>query len=151
MKAINQLYKTRSLKAKEVDKKWWLLDAKDLVLGRMASSVAKILRGKAKATFTPHLDCGDNIIIINASQIKLTGQKWAKKTYISHTGYPGGQKSMLAKNLHEKEPTLIVRKAIKNMLPKNKLGHKLIGNVRIYADDSYKEQGQQPEELKLKL
>lgn len=151
MKAINQLYKTRFLKAKEIDKKWWLLDAKDLVLGRMASEVAKILRGKHKASFTPHLDCGDNVIIINTNQVKLTGQKWAKKTYISHTGYPGGQKSTLAKDLHAKNPTLIVQKALKNMLPKNKLGRKLMGNVRIYADANYQEQGQQPQELKLNL
>ncbi len=144
-------YRTKFISPKEVAKKWWIVDAKNMVLGRLSSEVAKIVKGKYKSSFTPHIDCGDNVIIINAEHIKLTGNKWDKKIYISHTGYPGGQKQMSAKEVYNKDPRKILQKAIKNMLPKNKLSNKIMGNIRIYIGEDYIEQAQKPEVLKLKI
>ena len=113
-------------------KNWVVIDAKDQVLGRVASKAASILRGKTKPTFTPHVDCGDNVIIINAGQIKLTGKKWDDKIYYRHTGYPGGIRSLTAKQVMDKNPRAVLSKAIRGMLPKNRLGRTLSANFRIY-------------------
>ena len=118
-------YKTVSANSATVNKEWVLIDADGQTLGRMSSIVAKFLRGKYKPNFTPHVDCGDNVVVINADKINLTGKKWAEKSYIRHTGYPGGQRSLTATELYEKDPTRLVENAVKGMLPKNKLGSAL--------------------------
>ena len=117
-------FKTLSLRKEDVNKKWFLVDATDQNLGRMCSNIAKILRGKHKASFTPHVDCGDNIVVINAKKVNLSGNKWNNKTYISHSGYPGGQKIKTAKEVFAKNPSILIEKAVKGMLPKNKLRNK---------------------------
>jgi large subunit ribosomal protein L13 len=119
-------------------KKWILLDAKGQNLGRFTSKIIKIIRGKHKSNYTTNINCGDNIIIINIKDIKLTGNKWTKKKYISHTGYPGGQKKIYAKNLSNKDPRILIKKAIKGMLPKNKLKNKLIKNLFLYKNSNHK-------------
>lgn len=142
-------YKTVSANKQSVEKKWVLIDAKDAVLGRLASNTAKILRGKNKPSFTPHVDCGDNVIIINAEKIQLSGNKWADKTYIRHTGYPGGQRVRTATEMLTKFPDRIVTNAVKGMLPKNRLGKKLLSNLRVYVGEDYKEVAQKPEKIDL--
>lgn len=142
-------YKTISANKQSVEKKWVLIDAKDAVLGRLASNVAKILRGKHKPSFTPHVDCGDNVIVINAEKIQLTGNKWEQKTYIRHTGYPGGQRERTAREVMTKFPDRMVIKAVKGMLPKSRLGSQLLTNLRVYAGENYKEVAQKPEKLDL--
>ena len=139
--------KTISLNENTVDKKWVVIDASDQVLGRLATQVASIIRGKTKPTFTPHVDCGDNVIIINASKIKLTGAKWDKKIYYHHTGFPGGIKSSTAKEMREKKPSSMLKKAIQGMLPKNRLGRLLAGNFRIYDSDQHPHRGQNPKAI----
>ena len=142
-------YKTVSANKATVNKEWILIDAKDVVLGRLASITAKFLRGKYKPEFTPHVDCGDNVIIINADKIKLTGNKWAEKEYISHSGYPGGQKSITAEDLMKKKPTTIVEKAVKGMLPKNRLGSVLFTNLYVYVGEEHKHEAQKPKTINL--
>ncbi|MCQ2374453.1 MAG: 50S ribosomal protein L13 [Salinivirgaceae bacterium] len=142
-------FKTISANSATVDKKWVVIDAKEQVLGRLASSAAYLLRGKHKTNFTPHVDCGDNVIIINADKITLTGNKWEKKEYIHHTGFPGGQRSIVAKNLMAKNPIAMVEKAVKNMLPKNRLGAALYRNLHVYAGESHPHEAQQPEVITL--
>lgn len=142
-------YKTASANKQSVEKKWVLIDAKDAVLGRLASNTAKILRGKNKPNFTPHVDCGDNVIIINAEKIKLSGNKWEDKTYIRHTGYPGGQRVRTANEMMSKFPDRLVTNAVKGMLPKNKLGSQLLTNLRVYVGEDYKEAAQKPEKIDL--
>lgn len=142
-------YKTVSANKESVDKKWVLIDAKDAVLGRLASNTAKILRGKNKPYFTPHADCGDNVIIINAEKINLSGNKWADKTYIRHTGYPGGQRQRTATELMTRFPDRMVINAVKGMLPKNRLGKQLLTNLRVYVGEDYKEVAQKPEKIDL--
>lgn len=126
-------YKTASANKNTVNKEWLHVDAEGQTLGRLASEVAKLLRGKHKPSYTPHVDCGDNVIITNAEKVVLTGNKWADKTYIRHTGYPGGQRSLTAQELKEKNPAGVVEKAVKGMLPKNKLGAELFRNLKVYA------------------
>ena len=126
-------YKTISANKNTVNKEWVLVDAEGQTLGRMASKVAKLLRGKYKPNFTPHVDCGDNVVVINADKINLTGNKWQDKTYVRHTGYPGGQKTLSATEVFEKDPTRLVEKSVKGMLPKNKLGSALFRNLKVYA------------------
>ena len=116
----------------------------------MCSKVAKILRGKHKPSFTPHVDCGDNVVIINASKINLTGKKWTDKEYISYTGYPGGQRVKTAQQIFDKNPSILIEKAIKGMLPKNKLGAAIFRNLRVYNDDLHKQEAQNPEMIDLK-
>ncbi len=145
----NLSYKTVSANKQSVDKKWVLIDAKDAVLGRLASNTAKILRGKNKPSFTPHVDCGDNVIIINAEKVHFTGNKWADKTYIRHTGYPGGQRVRTATEMLKKFPDRIILNAVKGMLPKNKLGKQLLTNLRVYVGEDYKEVAQKPEKIDL--
>lgn len=142
-------YKTFSAKPKDIDKKWLLVDAEDQPLGRLASKVATYLRGKHKPTFTPHMDTGDNVVVINAEKIKLTGNKLQNKQYFRHTGYPGGERFATAEEMMEKDPTFLIKNAIKGMLPKNKLSRKLLTNVRIYAGPVHNHEAQQPEKIEL--
>lgn len=142
-------FKTKSANKESVNKKWLILDAQEAVLGRLASGVAFLLRGKHKPEFTPHVDCGDNVIIINADKIQLTGNKWDNKEYIHHTGYPGGQRSIVAKKLMVKKPIVMVEKAVKGMLPKNRLGRQLYRNLYVYQGAEHPHEAQQPESVKL--
>lgn len=142
-------YKTVSANKNTVTKEWLLVDADGQALGRLASEVAKLLRGKHKPSFTPHVDCGDNVIIINASNVKLTGNKWNDKTYIRHTGYPGGQRSLTATEMYKKDPTRLVEKAVKGMLPKNKLGAELFRNLKVYASAEHNQEAQKPRTINL--
>lgn len=142
-------YKTVSANRNTVNKEWLLIDAENEVLGRMASKAAVLLRGKHKTNFTPHVDCGDNIIIINADKIRLTGNKWEAKEYVSHSGYPGGQKAITAKQMMDKKPTRMVEKAIKGMLPKNKLGADLFRNLYVYVGTEHDHKAQKPKKINL--
>ncbi len=142
-------YKTVSANKATVDKQWVLVDADGQTLGRLASKVAKLIRGKHKPSFTPHVDCGDNVVIINAEKIQLTGKKWDDKAYIRHTGYPGGQRSLSATEMFEKDPTRLIEKAVKGMLPKNKLGSALYKNLYVYAGAEHAQEAQQPTAINL--
>ncbi|PQB05185.1 50S ribosomal protein L13 [Aureitalea marina] len=142
-------YKTVSANKNTVNKEWLLIDADGQTLGRLASEVAKLLRGKHKPNFTPHVDCGDNVVVINAANINLTGNKWQDKTYIRHTGYPGGQRSLNAQELYDKDPARLVEKAVKGMLPKNKLGAELFRNLKVYAGAEHKQEAQKPRAINL--
>lgn len=142
-------YKTVSANSATVSKEWVLIDAADQPLGRMSSIAAKFLRGKYKTNFTPHVDCGDNVIVINADKIQLSGNKWNDKTYIRHTGYPGGQRSLTARELFDKDSTRVVEKAIKGMLPKNKLGSAIFRNLKVYAGAEHGQEAQQPKIINL--
>ena len=142
-------YKTVSANRNTVTKEWVLVNAENQVLGRLASEVAKMLRGKNKPNFTPHVDCGDNVVIINAEKIRLTGKKWDAKQYIRHSGYPGGQSSLTAKELMDRKPTAMVEKAVKGMLPKNKLGAELFRNLYVYEGEEHDQKAQKPKEIKL--
>jgi len=142
--------KTYSAKPSEIQKKWWLVDASDLVLGRMASQVANVLRGKHKATFTPHMDCGDNIVVINAEKIHLTGNKLLDKKYHRHTGHPGGIKETTpGKLLADNKGERIIIKAVERMITRNPLGKKQMSNLYVYTGDQHPHQSQQPEKLDL--
>ncbi|MDN3688280.1 MULTISPECIES: 50S ribosomal protein L13 [Cyclobacterium] len=142
-------YKTISANDATVDKNWVIVDAQSKILGRFASEVAKMLRGKHKPNFTPHVDCGDNVIVINAEKIRLTGKKWNEKVYVRHTGYPGGQRIATPKILMEKAPRTLVEKAVKGMLPKNRLGRKMYTNLYVYAGSEHPHSAQKPKEVKL--
>jgi large subunit ribosomal protein L13 len=142
-------YKTISANDKTVTKEWILIDAENEVLGRLASRTAMFLRGKYKTNFTPHVDCGDYVIIINAEKILLTGDKMDDKEYVRHTGYPGGQRFTTPRELLAKKPTAVVEKAIKGMLPKNRLGRELFGNLKVYAGSEHPHQAQQPKLINL--
>lgn len=136
-------------KQTDVIRKWHLVDANGKTLGRLASRVAILLRGKHKPTFTPHIDTGDHVVIINADKIRLTGDKLKTKTYIHHTGYPGGLKSVTAEHLHAKNPTGLVTRAIKGMLPKNPLGKQMARKLKVYAGTVHPHEAQRPEPLAL--
>jgi large subunit ribosomal protein L13 len=142
-------YKTISANKATVNKQWLLVDAEGQHLGRLASKVAKLLRGKHKTNFTPHVDCGDNVVVINADKIVLTGNKWDDKTYIRHTGYPGGQRSRSAQELFDKHPERLVEKAVKGMLPKNRLGADLFRNLRVYVGTEHEQEAQKPKAINL--
>ena len=142
-------YKTVSANKATAQKEWIVVDAEGHNLGRFASKVAMLLRGKYKTNYTPHVDCGDNVIVINAEKINLTGNKLEDKTYIRHTGYPGGQRSLTAKNLQAKNPAVLVEKAVKGMLPKNKLGAELFRNLNVYVGSEHKHDAQQPKTVNL--
>jgi len=142
-------YKTVSANKATSTKEWLHVDAEGQTLGRLSSEVAKLLRGKHKPNFTPHVDCGDNVVITNASKIKLTGKKWTEKSYIRHTGYPGGQRSLTAQELYDKNPERLIEKAVKGMLPKNKLGATLFRNLKVYAGAEHKQDAQQPKTVNL--
>jgi large subunit ribosomal protein L13 len=142
---VNTLsYKTVSTRKEDVQHDWLLVDAEGQTLGRLASKVAKLLRGKHKPCFTPHVDCGDHVVIINAEKIQLTGNKWQKKEYKWHTGYPGGLRSMTAQELWKKHPERLIEKAVKGMLPKNRLGRQMYRKLHVYAGPEHKHQAQEP-------
>jgi large subunit ribosomal protein L13 len=143
-------YKTISVSPADIKKEWLLIDAKGQRLGRLASQVARLLKGKHKVNYTPHMDCGDNVVIINANAIELSGNKWEDKEYVHYTGHPGGQRTILAKDLMAKHPTAMLEKAIKGMLPKTKLGRAIFGNLHVYAGAEHKQQGQAPQTVELK-
>lgn len=142
-------YKTISANKNTVNKEWVLVDAEGQTLGRMSSIVAKLIRGKFKPNYTPHVDCGDNVIVINAEKIILTGKKWTEKSYIRHTGYPGGQKSLTATELFGKDPARLVEKSVKGMLPKNKLGSTLFRNLKVYVGSEHNQEAQKPKTINL--
>jgi len=137
-------YKTISANRKTVDKQWLLVDAEGQTLGRLSSKVAKLLRGKHKPNFTPHVDCGDNVVIINAEKIVLSGNKWDTKVYQRYTGYPGGQRETSVKELLAKNPARIVEKAVKGMLPKTRLGADLFRNLKVYEGTAHGQEAQKP-------
>ena len=142
-------YKTVSANKATVNKEWLVVDADGQTLGRLASKVAMLIRGKYKPNYTPHVDCGDNVIVINAEKIQLSGKKWTDKSYIRHTGYPGGQRSLTAIEMFGKDPARLVEKAVKGMLPKNKLGSALYKNLYVYAGAEHKQEAQKPKTFNL--
>lgn len=142
-------YKTVSANKATVEKEWFVVDATDQILGRLSSEVAKIIRGKNKTNFTPHVDCGDYVIVINAEKIKLTGKKLTDKQYLRHTGYPGGERWSTPEELLKKNPASIIEKAVRGMLPKNRLGNAMFKNLYVYAGSEHPHQAQQPTELNI--
>lgn len=142
-------YKTVHANKATVKKEWILIDANEAVLGRLSSQTAKILRGKHKPDFTPHVDCGDNVIIINAENVKLTGLKLENKEYIHHTGYPGGQRSKKAEDIMKNNPAELIEKAVKGMLPKNRLGRQIFKNLYIYNGSEHNHEAQKPKQINL--
>ena len=139
--------KTDSIKSSEVIRNWYLVDAKDKILGRLASEIAQILRGKNKVNFTPHMDMSDFIVVINAEKVSLTGNKENSKEYWRHTGYPGGQKTVSYKKMLETYPDRVINNAVKGMLPHNKLGSKLLKHLKVYRGDNHPHEAQNPEKL----
>ena len=142
-------YKTVSANAGTVTKEWLVIDATDQILGRLASRVALVLRGKNKPSYTPHVDCGDNVIIINADKVRLTGKKLTDRVYVRHTGYPGGQRFATPKEMLDRKPTFVVEHAIKGMLPKTRLGAELFRNLYVYEGPEHPHEAQQPKPLTL--
>ncbi len=142
-------YKTISANENTAHKEWVLVDAEGQTLGRLASKIAKMIRGKHKPDFTPHADCGDNVVVINAGKIVLTGKKWTDKVYVRHTGYPGGRRERTAEEMMAKHPTRLVEKAVKGMLPKNKLGAKLYRNLYVYEGAEHQQEAQKPKKIDL--
>jgi large subunit ribosomal protein L13 len=141
--------KTYSLKVNDIQKKWYLVDADGKTLGRLASQVAAILRGKHKPTFTPHMDMGDNVIVVNAGKIQVTGRKAEQKKYYRHTGYPGGIKVTAYNDLIKSKPERVITMAVKGMIPHNRLGRKIIGHLKVYRGTDHPHSGQNPEVLEI--
>ncbi len=148
MEAIS--YKTVHANAQTVTKNWVIVDAKDQILGRLSSKIAVILRGKHRANYTPHVDCGDNVIVINADRIKLSGKKWTMKEYVRYTGYPGGQRFSTPEQWLKKNPAFMIEHAVKLMLPKGRLGREIYRNLHVYNGAEHPHAAQQPKEIKLK-
>ena len=142
-------YKTLHANKNTVNKGWVVVDASSQVLGRLSSEVAKIIRGKHKPDFTPHVDCGDNVIVINAEKVRLTGKKWTDKRYVRYTGYPGGQRFTNPMEVKQKDARRLVEMAVRGMLPKNRLGRSLFGNLYVYSGSEHPHAAQQPKELTL--
>lgn len=142
-------YKTISANKATVDKEWLLVDAQGEVLGRLASKVAKLLRGKFKASYTPHVDCGDNIIVINAEKVRLTGNKIQDRVHFRHSGYPGGQRAVNPAEILSKQPEKLIQNAVKGMLPKNRLGRKIYGNLHIFVGGEHTHEAQKPKSINL--
>lgn len=142
-------YKTLHANKSTVTKDWIVVDASSQVLGRLSSEVAKIIRGKHKTSFTPHVDCGDNVIVINAEKVKLTGKKWNDRQHVRYTGYPGGQRFATPLEVKQKNPARLVENAVRGMLPKNRLGRALFGNLYVYSGSEHPHSAQQPKELTL--
>ena len=142
-------FKTASLNSATVEKNWVIVDADSQVLGRMASEVAKMIRGKHKPSYTPHVDCGDNVIVINADKVRLTGSKWTDKKYVRHTGHPGGQRIETPTSIKAKSSTILVEKAVRGMLPINRLGRQLFKNLYVYEGAEHPHAAQKPKEVKL--
>ena len=143
-------YRTVSANPSTIKKEWVLIDAEGEVVGRLASIAAQILRGKYKTNYTPHMDCGDNVVIINAEKIRCTGKKMTDKQYVRHTGYPGGQRFSTPKEVLQRKPIFVLEHAIRGMLPKTKLGDKLYRNLYVYAGPDHKQQAQQPKLINIK-
>ncbi len=142
-------YKTISANKATVNKKWMLVDAENQTLGHLASKVARMIRGKNKTNYTPHVDCGDNVIVINAEKIHLSGKKWENKEYVHYTEYPGGQRFTTPKELVVKKPTAIVEYAVRGMLPKNRIGDAMYKNLHVYGGNSHPHEAQQPKKIEL--
>ena len=142
-------YKTVSANRETVNKEWLLIDAEGQPLGRIASKIASLIRGKHKVDFTPHVDCGDYVVVINAEKVTLSGNKWESKEYIRHTGYPGGQRSINASSMLLKFPERLIEKAVKGMLPKNKLGNQLYRNLYVYVGSEHDKSAQKPKKVEL--
>lgn len=138
-------YKTVSANAATVNKQWVLVDAEGQTLGRLASRIAKVMRGKHKPNFTPHVDCGDFVIVINAEKVSLSGQKWDQREHVRHTGYPGGQRKLTSREMFDKDPILLIESAVKGMLPKNRLGRKIFKNMHVYVGAEHPHEAQKPE------
>jgi len=138
-------YKTESAKKETIERKWYVVDAEGEVVGRLCSRIAHVLRGKHKPSYTPHVDCGDYVIVINADKVRFTGQKMDKKEYIRHSGYPGGQRRKTPRQMLEKKPEFIVEKAVKGMLPKNRLGRRMFKKLFVYAGAEHPHKAQKPE------
>jgi large subunit ribosomal protein L13 len=141
--------RTYTPKAEDITRHWWLVDAQDKPLGRLATEIARVLRGKHKPTFTPHLDVGDNVVVVNAEKIRLTGRKADQKTYFRHTGYMGGEKHIPYRRMLETHPERVIELAVKGMLPKNALGRAMHKKLKVYAGAEHPHQGQQPEPLEV--
>ena len=141
------MMKTPHMRKEDIEKKWYLIDANGKVLGRLASEIAKILRGKKKAIFSPHVDTGDFVIVVNAEKVRLTGDKLKGKVYYHHSGYPGGLKTIAAEKMLAKKPEELLRRAVKGMLPKNKMGSKVFKKLKVYAGPQHPHEAQQPEQL----
>jgi large subunit ribosomal protein L13 len=147
---VNALsYKTVSANAQTANKNWVVVNAENMVLGRLTTQVAMMLRGKNKTNYTPHMDCGDNVIVLNAAKIRLTGKKMTEKEYVRYTGYPGGQRFATPKEWMAKNPGLIIENAVRGMLPKTKLGRAIFKNLYVYAGNEHPHVGQQPKEINL--
>jgi len=142
-------YKTISVNKANADKKWFVVDAEGQTLGRLASRIAIVLRGKHKVNYTPHDDCGDYVVVINAEKVTLSGKKWSDKQYIRHTGYPGGQRVTTAEEMLNKHPERLLEKAVKGMLPKNKLGRAIYRNMKVYTGPDHEQEAQKPQVLDL--
>jgi len=138
---------TRFIKTEDADRKWYVIDANNQVLGRLAAQVAQVIRGKKKPIFTPNMDTGDFVIILNADKIRMTGKRESQKTYFSHSGYPGGLKTRSFSDMMQKKPEFVIHHAVKGMLPKNRLGRQLIKKLKVYAGDSHPHAAQKPEPL----
>jgi large subunit ribosomal protein L13 len=143
-------YKTVSVNKEHANKKWYVVDAEGQVLGRMAQEIALVLRGKRKACYTPHSDCGDNVIVINAEKVILTGSKMDKKVYVHYTGFPGGQRVRTVKDLLKKKPIFVIEHAVKGMLPKTRLGSAIFRNLYVYEGPNHPHEAQQPQVLTIK-
>jgi large subunit ribosomal protein L13 len=142
-------FKTISLNKATADKQWVIVDVKDQILGRVSSSIATLIRGKHKPGYTPNVDCGDNVIVINSDHVRLTGKKWTDKVYVRHTGYPGGQRKATPREIMtKKSSTILIESAVRGMLPKNKLGSALFKNLYIYEGAEHPHEAQQPKEMK---
>lgn len=142
-------YKTISANKATANKEWVVVDAEGQSLGRLASKVAFMIRGKHKTSFTPHVDCGDNVVVINSDKVKLTGKKMTDKVYVRHTGYPGGQRFTTPREIMQKSSTILVEKAVRGMLPKNRLGRAIFKNLFVYEGTDHPHEGQKPKEIKI--
>ncbi len=142
-------YKTKSAKKSEVERTWYVVDAQTAVVGRLCTKIAMVLRGKHKPSYTPHCDTGDYVIVVNADKVKFSGNKMAKKEYISYTGYPGGQRKRTAQEMLDKKPIDIIEKAVRGMIPKNRLGRQVIKKLYVYAGPDHPHAAQQPQELNI--
>jgi len=145
----HQSYKTSHSNKATVEKAWVLVDAKDKVLGRVASQIAHIIRGKHKTSYSPHVDCGDCVVVVNAEKVRMTGKKWTDRVIFTHSGYPGGQREHTPAKIREKHPERLVEHAVRGMLPKNRLGRELYRSLHVYAGAEHPHEAQQPKEIKL--
>lgn len=142
-------YKTVSANKATVNKEWVIIDADGAILGRLATTVASMLRGKNKTDFTPHVDCGDYVVVINAEKVELTGNKWSDKQYVRHTGYPGGQRFTPADEMMKKNPINLIEHAVRGMLPRNRLGRAMFKNMHVYAGSAHPHEAQKPRKIEL--